>query len=44
MPDTTTVQGNGVDLVAAAQAKLHLNESRYPVDLARGSSRKHTEL
>ena len=34
----------GVDLVAAAQSKLHLNESRYPVALARGSSRKHSEL
>ena len=34
----------GIDPVAAAQAKLTLNETRYPVDRARGSSRKHDEL
>jgi dCTP diphosphatase len=34
----------GIDPVAAAQAKLKLNETRYPVDRARGSSRKHDEL
>ncbi|HET9820998.1 MAG TPA: nucleotide pyrophosphohydrolase [Burkholderiaceae bacterium] len=34
----------GIDLVAAAQAKLQLNASRYPVELARGSSHKHGEL
>ena len=34
----------GIDPVAAAHAKLKLNETRYPVDRARGSSRKHDEL
>jgi dCTP diphosphatase len=34
----------GIDPVAAAEAKLKLNETRYPVDRARGSSRKHDEL
>jgi dCTP diphosphatase len=33
-----------VDLVAAAQAKLALNALKYPVDKARGSSRKYTDL
>ncbi|MFL6664798.1 MAG: nucleotide pyrophosphohydrolase [Rhizobacter sp.] len=31
----------GVDPVAAAQAKLKLNALKYPVDQARGSSRKY---
>ena len=30
----------GIDPVAAAQAKLALNESRFPVDRVRGSSRR----
>ena len=34
----------GVDPVAAAQEKLELNEQRYPVDLARGNSKKYNEL
>ena len=34
----------GIDPVAAAQAKLKLNALRYPVDRARGSSRKYDEL
>jgi NTP pyrophosphatase (non-canonical NTP hydrolase) len=34
----------GIDPVAAAQAKLELNAQRYPVDLARGNSKKHDEL
>jgi dCTP diphosphatase len=34
----------GVDPVAAAQAKLHANELKYPVDKARGNSKKYTEL
>jgi dCTP diphosphatase len=33
-----------VDLVAAAHAKLELNARKYPVDKARGSSRKYTDL
>jgi len=34
----------GVDPVAAAQEKLELNEQRYPVDLARGNSKKYNEF
>lgn len=34
----------GVDLIAAARAKMALNATRYPVERARGSSRKHDEL
>jgi len=34
----------GIDPVAAAQAKLKLNELKYPVDRARGSSKKYDEL
>jgi NTP pyrophosphatase (non-canonical NTP hydrolase) len=30
----------GIDPVAAARAKLQLNEARFPVDLVRGSSRR----
>ncbi len=33
-----------VDLLAAAEAKLVLNARKYPVDKARGSSRKYTDL
>jgi dCTP diphosphatase len=31
----------GIDPVAAAEAKLKLNETRFPVESARGNSRKH---
>lgn len=34
----------GVDPIAAAHAKLKLNELKYPVDRARGNSRKYDEL
>ncbi|MDV7088619.1 nucleotide pyrophosphohydrolase [Rhodococcus opacus] len=34
----------GIDVLAAAEAKLAANELRYPVSLSRGSSRKYTEL
>ena len=34
----------GIDPIAAAQAKLKLNALKYPVDLARGSSKKYDEL
>ncbi len=34
----------GIDPVAAARAKLGRNETRYPVDKARGSARKYTDL
>lgn len=33
-----------VDLLAAARDKLVLNAAKYPVDKARGSNRKYTEL
>jgi dCTP diphosphatase len=33
-----------VDLSFAARAKLELNAKKYPVERARGSSRKYTEL
>jgi dCTP diphosphatase len=34
----------GIDPIAAAQAKLKLNAQKYPVDLARGNSKKYGEL
>lgn len=34
----------GIDPIAAAQAKLKLNDLKYPVDRARGSSKKYDEL
>ena len=34
----------GIDPLAAAQDKMKSNEKKYPVDKARGSSRKYTEL
>jgi NTP pyrophosphatase (non-canonical NTP hydrolase) len=34
----------GVDLISAAHAKIALNETKYPADLARGNARKYTEL
>lgn len=34
----------GVDLAAAARDKIALNARKYPVDKARGSSRKSTDL
>jgi len=33
-----------IDLVAAAQAKLQVNAKRYPIELARGTSRRSEEL
>lgn len=33
-----------IDLPSAVQAKLTLNEQRYPVDLARGRATKYSEL
>lgn len=33
-----------IDLVAAAQDKLALNARKYPVDKARGSSKKYSEF
>jgi dCTP diphosphatase len=33
-----------IDLIAAAKRKLVANAEKYPVDKARGSSRKYTEL
>lgn len=34
----------GIDLLAAADAKVRRNELRYPADLARGRSAKYDEL
>lgn len=34
----------GIDLTAAARAKLLVNGQKYPVALAHGSSKKYTEL
>ena len=34
----------GIDLIAAAKAKMLVNAEKYPVPLARGSSKKYTEL
>lgn len=34
----------GVDPIAAAQRKLVANAAKYPVDKARGNSRKYTDL
>jgi hypothetical protein len=34
----------GVDLLAAAAAKIEFNARRYPADEFRGSSRKYSEL
>lgn len=33
-----------IDLAAAARSKLELNAKKYPVERARGSSKKYTEL
>ncbi|MCU0974751.1 MAG: nucleotide pyrophosphohydrolase [Steroidobacteraceae bacterium] len=35
---------SGIDLERAAWEKLALNAGKYPVDKARGSARKYTEL
>jgi NTP pyrophosphatase (non-canonical NTP hydrolase) len=34
----------GIDLLAAASEKIDLNEEKYPVEKARGTARKYTEL
>ena len=34
----------GIDLIAAANAKIVLNAEKYPVDKARGNNKKYTEL
>ena len=34
----------GIDLIAAAKAKMVLNAVKYPVEKARGNSKKYTEL
>lgn len=33
-----------VDLAAAARAKIQRNAAKYPIDKAKGSARKYTEL
>ena len=35
---------SGIDLEGAVRAKLAANDRKYPVDLARGSAKKHDEL
>jgi len=34
----------GIDLVSAAEAKIAKNAAKYPVEKARGSAKKYTEL
>ena len=34
----------GVDLLAAAQAKLQVNAAKYPVEKSRGSAKKYSRL
>mgnify|MGYP000969579118 CR=1 FL=1 len=34
----------GIDLASAARSKLELNARKYPVEKARGSAKKYTEL
>ena len=34
----------GIDLIAAANAKIILNATKYPVEKAQGTSKKYTEL
>ncbi|HUQ27327.1 MAG TPA: nucleotide pyrophosphohydrolase [Usitatibacter sp.] len=34
----------GIDLVAAARAKLAVNEKKYPAEKARGNAKKYNEL
>jgi NTP pyrophosphatase (non-canonical NTP hydrolase) len=34
----------GIDPVKAAQAKVQVNSQKYPVDLAKGSSKKYDQL
>jgi dCTP diphosphatase len=33
----------GIDLIAAANAKIELNAKKYPVDKAKGSNAKYTK-
>jgi len=34
----------GFDLVKAAADKVRVNETRYPVEKAKGNAKKHSEL
>jgi dCTP diphosphatase len=34
----------GIDLLLEAKEKIEMNAKKYPADIARGSSRKYTEL
>ena len=34
----------GIDLIAAANAKIALNATKYPVEKSHGTSKKYTEL
>ena len=33
-----------IDLLAAAQSKVEINEQKYPADKAKGNAKKYTEL
>ena len=33
-----------IDLLAAANSKIEINEQKYPVDKAKGNAKKYTEL
>lgn len=34
----------GIDLIAAAEAKIAKNDAKYPVERSRGTAKKYTEL
>lgn len=34
----------GIDLLSAAQEKIKINETRYPVELSKGNSKKYTQF
>ena len=37
-------EATGIDLASAVREKIALNAVRYPIDKARGSNKKYTEL
>ena len=43
-PAATADHALDVDLVQAAKRKMAINAQKYPAEIARGSSRKYTEL
>lgn len=34
----------GIDLMSVAQEKIKINETRYPVELSKGNSKKYTQF